>query len=97
MEHDLQVSRKCYKMSRNLGKLIDPILFLCKKSMLLVSIREEFGVNPRNADHRDLKLAPDGARTTTACAVIMFAKAVYLVVRYMAPLAELAPFSGATL
>ena len=65
MEHDLQVSRKCYKISRNLGNLID-LLFFCKKSMLLVLFREDFGVDPRNADHRDLKLAPNGARTTIA-------------------------------
>ena len=32
--------------------------------MLLVCIREDFGVNSRNADHRDLKLPPDGTRTT---------------------------------
>ena len=35
MEHDLQVSRKCYKISRNLGHLIN-LIFFCKKSMLLV-------------------------------------------------------------
>ena len=35
--HDLHVSRKCYKISRNLGNLID-ILFFCKK--------HAFGVNP---------------------------------------------------
>ena len=65
MEQDLQVSRKCYKISRNLGNLID-ILFFCNKNMLLVRIREDFCVNPRNADHKDLKLAPDGARTKIA-------------------------------
>ena len=37
-----------------------------QKSMLLVLIREDFGVIPRNVDQRDLKLAPDGARTTIA-------------------------------
>ena len=37
-----------------------------QNSMLLVWIREEFVVNPRNVDHRDLKLAPDGARTMIA-------------------------------
>ena len=31
MEHDLQVSRKCYKISRNLGNLID-LIFFCKKA-----------------------------------------------------------------
>ena len=31
MVHDLQASRKCYKISRNLGYLID-ILFFCKKA-----------------------------------------------------------------
>ena len=60
--HDLQVSRKCYKISRNLGNLIDFYLFA--KIMLLVWIREVFDVNPRDAEHRDLKLAP--ARTTIA-------------------------------
>ena len=35
MEHDLQVSQKCYKISRNLGNLIDRVFF-CKKSMILV-------------------------------------------------------------
>ena len=32
--------------------------------MLLLGIREDFGGNPRDADHRDLKLGPDGARMT---------------------------------
>ena len=50
--------------------------------MLLVWIREDFGVNPRNADHRDLTLVPDRARTTIA-----IAETVYLVVGKMAPLA----------
>ena len=31
MEHDLQVSRKCYKISRNLGSLIN-LIFFCKKA-----------------------------------------------------------------
>ena len=35
MAHDLQVSRKCYKISRNLGNLVN-LIFFCKKSMLLV-------------------------------------------------------------
>ena len=38
MAHDLQVSRKCYKISRNLGHLITLILF-CKT--------HAFGVNPK--------------------------------------------------
>ena len=50
---DLHVSRKCYKISRNLGNLIN-LIFFCKKSMLLVLIRVDFCVNARNADHRDL-------------------------------------------
>ena len=67
---DLQVSRKCYKISRNLGNLND-LIFSAKKagnpkSMLLVGIREDFGGNPRNADHSDLQLATGGARTTVA-------------------------------
>ena len=32
----------------------------------MVSIREAFGVNPRKAGHRDLKLATDGARMRIA-------------------------------
>ena len=31
-----------------------------------VCIRQAFGVNPRDADHSDLKLAPNGARVTIA-------------------------------
>ena len=31
MEHDLQVSQKCYKISWNLGNLID-LMFFCKKA-----------------------------------------------------------------
>ena len=55
MVHDLQVSRKCYKISRNLGNLI------------AIGVNSEyFGVNPRNADHRDLKLVTSGARTKIA-------------------------------
>ena len=57
MVHDLEVSRKCYKISRNLGILID-LLFFCQKSMLLVCIRVAFNGNPKDADHVDLKLAP---------------------------------------
>ena len=45
MVHDLQVPRKCYKISRNLGNLIDLLIF-CKTNMLLVWIREALGVNP---------------------------------------------------
>ena len=62
MVHDLQVSRKCYKISRKLGNLID-LLFFCQKNMLLLCIREAFNVNPRDAVHMDLKLAPNGAGT----------------------------------
>ena len=50
-------------------------------------------MNPRNADYRDLKVAPDDARTTIVLGLRL--QTVYLVVRKMAPLAELAPFSGA--
>ena len=35
MGHDLQVSRKCYKISRNLANLIN-LIFFSKKSMLLL-------------------------------------------------------------
>ena len=59
MEHDLQVSRKCYKISRNLGNLI--LIFFCQKKAF-----GDFGVNPRYADHRDMKLAPVDARTMIA-------------------------------
>ena len=38
MEHDVQVSRKCYKISRNVGNLIN-LIFFCKKA-------SAFGVNP---------------------------------------------------
>ena len=42
MEHnDLQVSRKCYKISRNLGNLIN-LIFFFKKTCFWT-----FGVNPR--------------------------------------------------
>ena len=46
MEHDLQVSRKCHTISRNLGNLIDPIFFCkkacfwCESERILVWIRE---------------------------------------------------------
>ena len=36
--HDRQVSRKCYKISRNLGNLIDLLIFSANK--------HTFGVNP---------------------------------------------------
>ena len=46
--HDIQVSRKCYKISqRNLGNLIY-LSFFCQKN-------QAFGVNPRDVVHRDLK------------------------------------------
>ena len=45
-------------------------------------------MNPRNADHRVLKLAPDGARTTIASRLRLHTQSVYLVVRKIAPLAE---------
>ena len=55
MAHDLQVSRNCYKNSRNLRNLFD-LSFSAKK--------HAFGVNPGDVDHRDLKLAIDGAKMT---------------------------------
>ena len=33
-------------------------------SYIFLQKKHDFGVYPRNAEHRDLKLAPDGARTT---------------------------------
>ena len=45
------------------GKFGRSFIFL-QQSMLLLGIREDFGGNPRDADHRDLKLGPDGARMT---------------------------------
>ena len=50
---------------------------------------------PRDADHNDLKFAPDGARTTIASG--LFCINSLLLVRKMAPLEELAQFSGATM
>ena len=49
MVHDLQVSRQCHKISRNVGNLID-LLTVLQQRMLLVAIREAFGVNPRDVD-----------------------------------------------
>ena len=34
-------------------------------------------MNPRNADHRDLKLAPDGARTTIASRLRLHVNSVF--------------------
>ena len=65
MEHDLQVSRKCYTISRNLGNLIN-LIFVCKKACFWCESEGILGVNPINADHRDLKLSPGGAGPTIA-------------------------------
>ena len=68
MAHDLQVSRQCYKISRNVGNLIDHIFSATKHA---------FGVNPRDADHRDLKLAPDGARMMIALGLCLHKHSYY--------------------
>ena len=94
MEHDLQVSRKCHKISRNLRNLID-LIFFCKK--------HAFGVNARRFWCESEKWWSQGPeicawrRQNNDCVVMTFAYTVYLVVRKMAPLVELAPFSGATM
>ena len=54
-------------------------------------------MDPINAHHRDMKLVPDGARMTIASGLRLHKQCIHLVVRKMAPLAELAPFSGATM
>ena len=64
--HDLQVSRKCYKISRNLGNLID-LLFSGK--------RHAFRVNPRDADHRDPTSAYLFVRKIIIIIIILFYKA----------------------
>ena len=46
--------------------LILYFIFLHKKHAFGVNPRGFLCVNPRNADHRDLKLAPHDARTTFA-------------------------------
>ena len=55
MVHDLQVSRQCYTISLNVGRLID-LLFSATKHAFCVNPRG-FGATPRDADHRGLKLA----------------------------------------
>ena len=39
--------------------------------------KHAFGVNPRDADHRDLELAPDAARTTIASGLRLHKHAYY--------------------
>ena len=53
-------------------------------------------MNPGDADHRDLKLAPDGTRMTIRRNCVCGLHN-YLVVQKMAPLYELPPFGGATM
>ena len=95
MGHDLQVSRTCYQISRNLGNLIN-IIFFCKK--------HAFGVNPRGFWCESDKCSSQGHeisarwRQNDDCVGITLHKqCIKLVVRKMAPLAELGPFSGATM
>ena len=53
-------------MLQNLTEFMefDWSLIFCIKNMLLMWIREAFGVNPRESDDSDLKLAPYGTRMT---------------------------------
>ena len=40
IEHDLQVSQKCYKISRNLGNLIEHLILIdTSRGMLLISLK----------------------------------------------------------
>ena len=55
--------------------------------MILVWIREAFGVNTRDADDRDLKLLPDGARMPIASGSHL------LLVWKMAPLEAVTPLN----
>ena len=63
MVHDLQVTQKC---NTNAGHLVNGgLLFSATKHVFGVNPRG-LGGNPRDVDHTDLKLAPEGTTTTIA-------------------------------
>ena len=65
-------------MLQNLAEcrnLID-LLFFCNKACFCVNPRG-FGATPRDADHRDLKLAPDAVRMAIASGLRLHKHANY--------------------
>ena len=67
MARYLQVSMQCYKISWNVGSLID-ILLSCNESFFCCE-SESLSVRIREMLIRDLELAPDAARVVIASGI----------------------------
>ena len=71
----LLVSQQCHKTSRNIWNLID-LLFVCNKACFFCE-SERLCECEIYADHRDLKLAADGAIMTITSGLCLHKHAYY--------------------